>query len=60
MSIVNVRKSARGRPAVNATPITVRVPPEQLAKLDAWIAAQGSLISRPEAVRRILKEALDD
>jgi hypothetical protein len=60
MSIVNVRKSARGRPAVNATPITVRVPPGQLAKLDEWIAAQGIAISRPEAVRRILKGTLDD
>lgn len=53
MSIGNVRKS-RGRPSVNATPLTVRVPPDQLAALDAWIAAQGGTMSRPEAMRALM------
>lgn len=54
MSIVDVRKAARGRPAVNATPVTVRIPPELLGKLDGWISAQPDKPSRPEAVRRII------
>ena len=56
-SIGNVRKSPRGRPAVNATPVTVRIPPDQLAALDAWIAGQAEPVTRPEAVRRLLGEA---
>lgn len=52
-SISNVRKS-RGRPAINATPVTVRIPPDQLALLDRWIADQSEEISRPEAVRRLM------
>jgi hypothetical protein len=56
-SISDVRKS-RGRPAVNAVPITVRMPPDQLAKLDAWIAAQPSPMSRPEAIRAMVQAVL--
>lgn len=37
----------------------VRLQPDQLAKVDAWIADQGEDISRPEAVRRLLAKALD-
>ena len=39
---------------MGATPINVRFAPAELAVLDAWIAAQGEPLSRPEAVRRIL------
>jgi Arc/MetJ-type ribon-helix-helix transcriptional regulator len=56
-SISDVRKS-RGRPLVNATPITVRMPPDQLAKLDAWIAAQPKPVSRPEAIRALIEAGL--
>jgi metal-responsive CopG/Arc/MetJ family transcriptional regulator len=35
----------------------VRIPPDLLAALDAWMAVRG-LDSRPEAVRRILKDTL--
>jgi len=43
----------RGRPAIGAgTPIQVRLQPEQLAALDAWIMRQdGRRLSRPEAIR---------
>lgn len=48
-------KSRGGRPRVDATPITVRVPPDQLAALDAWISAQSDpKPSRPEAIRHAL------
>ena len=57
-SITDTRKS-RGRPRVNATQLAVRVPPDDLAKLDAWIAAQPEpRPSRPEALRRLASEAL--
>ncbi len=34
--------------------IGVRLQPDQLAALDAWIAKQPDTPSRPEAVRRVL------
>lgn len=57
MSIGNVRKGP-GRPAVNATPVTVRLPPDQLARLDRWREAQAEPPSRPEAIRQLLNGAL--
>jgi hypothetical protein len=36
----------------------VRLPPDQLGKLDAWREAQDDKPSRPEAVRRIIGKAL--
>jgi Arc/MetJ-type ribon-helix-helix transcriptional regulator len=57
-SISNVRKS-RGRPPVGATPITVRLPPEQLARLDGWISAGETKPTRPEAIRRLIELGLE-
>ena len=58
-AISDVRKKI-GRPPVNAAPVTVRIPPAQLAILDSWIAAQPTpKPSRPEAIRRLLTAALD-
>lgn len=51
-------KKSVGRPAVNATAITVRVPPELLAPLDAFCAAEHDKLGRPEAIRRILTDDL--
>ncbi|GJE49982.1 hypothetical protein GOFOIKOB_3023 [Methylobacterium tardum] len=52
-------KNKGGRPRVDATPITVRVPPVQLDTLDAWIADQPEpKPSRPEAIREALTEHL--
>lgn len=55
-------KKARpvGRPPVNATPITVRVPPELLAVVDDWRSKKRPIPSRPEAIRMILAEKLRD
>jgi hypothetical protein len=36
----------------------VRLQPDQLAALDAWIARDPSGPSRPEAIRTILRDAL--
>lgn len=38
----------------------VRVRPNLLAALDAYIAATDSAMSRPEAVRRIVQYALEN
>ena len=56
-SVSNIGKKI-GRPAVNATPVTVRIPPDALARLDAWIAQQVDKPSRPEAIRRLMEKAL--
>lgn len=39
------------------TMIGVRVQPDQLSALDAWIASQPDKPSRPEAVRRLIARA---
>lgn len=36
----------------------VRLQPDQLAALDAWIAGQSSSLSRPQTIRMLLQEAL--
>jgi hypothetical protein len=44
-----------GRPRVDATQINLRLPPDQLARLDAWIASlPDPRPTRPEAIRRAL------
>jgi hypothetical protein len=49
----------RGPPATGkGEPILVRLQPAQLAALDAWMARQHSQLSRPEAIRRLLEQAL--
>jgi hypothetical protein len=52
-AILGTRK--RGRPATGATSVHLRIEPEQLAALDAWIASQPvKALSRPEAIRRLI------
>ena len=49
----------RGRPTVGSFNIGVRVPPDQLAALDVWIATQPEpRPSRPEAIRRLMERGL--
>ena len=36
----------------------VRLPPDQLAALDAWAAVQDDTPTRPEAVRRLVRWGL--
>lgn len=58
-SIADNRKS-RGRPPTGiGKPVGLRLYPELEAKLDAWIAAQDPKPSRPEAIRMLLKGALE-
>ena len=54
-------KKRRGpAPTGVGTLVGVRLHPPQLAALDAWIARQPAELSRPEAVRQLLAEALPD
>jgi len=59
-SIDNIeKKRKRGRPPTEATPVLVRVMPDQIERLDAWIVKQGEPhLGRPEAIRRLLDKAL--
>jgi len=58
MSEAIVRTGKRGRPRTNATSIHLTLLPEQLARLDAWIAQQDDAPSRPEAARLLIDAAL--
>jgi hypothetical protein len=59
-AIGGTEKRSRGRPKTGIGPnIGLRLYPELDAALDAWIAKQPDpKPSRPEAIRRILREAL--
>lgn len=47
----------RKRPDQPGTLIGVRLQPDQLQRLDEWIALDGGRFSRPEAIRRLLEHA---
>ena len=54
-------KRKRGPPATGkGLLVGVRLQPPQLKMLDAWIESQSKKMSRPEAVRKILADALGD
>ena len=53
------RKGQLGRPPVYSEDVRVRLRQSAIDALDAWIAAQTKpRPSRPEAIRRLLAEAL--
>lgn len=56
MSISDVTKK-RGRPITTGkgVPITVRLQPDDLELLDLWITANDPSLTRPEAIRRVLR-----
>ena len=51
-------KNRGGRPRIDAVPVTVRVPPELLAHIDTFAASEPDTPSRPEALRRIVRDWL--
>lgn len=51
----DIKKRKVGRPAINATPITVRIPPALLAWLDAERAKLDPQPTRPEFIRQALE-----
>lgn len=50
----------RGRPAVGATLILIRLRPNELAKLDSARKSHGGDLSRPEAIRRVVEKMSAD
>jgi hypothetical protein len=55
-----ITKKRRGpAPTGKGTLIGVRLQPRHLKALNAWIAKQKSPVSRPEAIRALLAEALE-
>jgi hypothetical protein len=59
-SISNVvKKTGRGRPRLNATPITLRVLPNLIKAIDSWRKDQPDQPIRTEAIRRLVAYALD-
>ena len=55
----NRKKKRIGRPPVGAILIGVRVPPADVATLDAWIKKHAPEMSRPEAIRRLVELGLE-
>jgi hypothetical protein len=54
-----ITKKRRGpAPTGKGTLIGVRLQPPHLKALDAWIAKQEPAVTRPEAIRALLVEAL--
>jgi len=48
------------RPGQSGTPVLVRLQPDQLAQVDAWMANQPlPAFGRPEAIRRLIEIGLE-
>jgi hypothetical protein len=65
MKSITVTKKRRGRPTLyeggegkGAPQIGIRIPPDELAAVDDWIAEQGEPLSRGVAIRRLIRIAL--
>jgi len=59
MSLDARRRPRRGRPEVDSEEVRARIDRSLLDRIDAWIARQPEPHpSRPEAIRRILSDAL--
>ena len=53
------KKNKGGRPPTHATPVMVRLMPEDGDAIDRWMASQRMPMSRPEAIRRLLRSHPD-
>lgn len=49
------KKNKGGRPRVDATPVTVRIPPDLLDWLDTYRATLPDAPSRPETIREVVR-----
>lgn len=57
MSTASRDNTKRKRPTQAGTLVGVRLQPDQLHRLDAWIEEDGGRFSRPEAIRVLLEHA---
>jgi metal-responsive CopG/Arc/MetJ family transcriptional regulator len=57
--ILQPKNQKRGRPRTGiGTPVQVRLKDDLLASLDEWRRKQPDLPNRPEAMRRLIEQAL--
>jgi hypothetical protein len=56
---VKSQKRRGPAPTGKGMPVLVRLQPPALVKLDRWIKEQNDKQSRPEAIRRLVEQALD-
>ena len=54
----SAEKPKKGRPPVDSEAVNVRLERSFLSVLDNWRRNQADLPSRPEAIRRLLEQAL--
>lgn len=55
----NKKKRGRGRPTTGiGKPVGLRLYPELEAKIDVWRSRQEDHPGRPEAIRRLIEQAL--
>ncbi|MFK4507229.1 hypothetical protein [Bradyrhizobium daqingense] len=52
------RMSPQKRPSGAGDPVMVRIQPDMAKELDDWRRRQEDLPGRPEAIRRLLEQAL--
>jgi hypothetical protein len=52
-------KNLGGRPRVDSVKFIMAVPPREMADIERWIASQEEEMTRQEAIRRLVKLALD-
>ena len=57
-SISSTEKKSRGRPRTNPVAQHMTMPPDLSASLDRWAQQQKPVLSRPEAIRKILTDYL--
>jgi hypothetical protein len=58
VKVIRKRKKV-GRPATGqGLGVQVRFPPGELAVLDDWIKRDGALLTRPQAIRRLVAMAV--
>jgi hypothetical protein len=59
-SIIDNHKKRRGRPATGITPMVgVRLEPDFRTEIEAWAATQDDTPVLAEAIRRLIRHALD-
>lgn len=58
MSTISPRKKSRGRPRIDSEEVSVRIQRADLDNIDQWREDQPDKPGRPEAARRLIREAL--
>lgn len=54
----DIKKSSRGRPKADTTPVMVRMAPAELEAVDQFRRGLADVPTRPEAIRRLVQKGL--